>query len=73
MQPCGTNAAYARHLRNKEVACAKCLAAHAEAIRRHKHKDDDRELTQKAYLSSRKKPDGQIKPASLKRREQRAR
>lgn len=34
--PCGTEAAYQRHRRHKEDACAACLAAHAEHRRTHK-------------------------------------
>ena len=30
LQPCGTNAAYQRHLKYKQVACNRCLKAHAE-------------------------------------------
>lgn len=30
LRPCGTEAAYRRHHRNRQVACAACLRAHAE-------------------------------------------
>lgn len=30
LKPCGTNAAYARHIRNKEQPCPPCCEAHAK-------------------------------------------
>jgi hypothetical protein len=33
-QPCGTEAAYRRHWRNREPACEPCLDAHAAYCRR---------------------------------------
>lgn len=33
LKPCGTDAAYHRHIKKKELACQKCLDAHAEATR----------------------------------------
>lgn len=30
LRPCGTEAAYRRHLRRRELACETCLRAHAE-------------------------------------------
>lgn len=38
LQPCGTNAAYARHLRRGERPCPECCAAHAESVRQAKIK-----------------------------------
>jgi hypothetical protein len=35
-QPCGTDAAYRRHLRAGEPACAACLAAHAKRMRQYR-------------------------------------
>lgn len=32
LQPCGTPAAYRRHLRRKEERCPDCLRAHAEYV-----------------------------------------
>lgn len=33
LRPCGTQAAYDRHLRNDEEPCGLCKRAHADAIR----------------------------------------
>lgn len=47
LRPCGTDAAYKRHLRNGEVACGPCVAAHRVAIRawdRRTNKRPRREL-----------------------------
>lgn len=38
LKPCGTEAAYQRHLRNKEIACDDCLAAHRAKIQSDKRK-----------------------------------
>lgn len=39
LQPCGTNAAYHRHLSHDEVPCEPCLDAHrADARRRFGHR-----------------------------------
>lgn len=38
LQPCGTNAAYHRHLHNNETPCSRCKAAHAAHAReRRRH------------------------------------
>lgn len=39
LQPCGTRAAYSRHRKNGEEACAPCMAANREAGKdaRHAH------------------------------------
>jgi hypothetical protein len=46
--PCGTRAAYARHLYRGEKACAECLAANAAATRvvkeRHRRAKRERQL-----------------------------
>jgi len=36
LSPCGTNAAYARHLRRGQQPCPDCCAAHAEDTRNRK-------------------------------------
>lgn len=41
-QPCGTNAAYMRHLRNGEIACTPCLEAHAKEERGRNEQSNDR-------------------------------
>jgi hypothetical protein len=33
VKPCGTDAAYKRHLKNREVPCTPCTAAHTTAVR----------------------------------------
>lgn len=33
VKPCGTDAAYKRHLKNDEVPCGPCTDAHATAVR----------------------------------------
>lgn len=33
LSPCGTRAAYARHLRHKEVACEPCRKAHHDVLK----------------------------------------
>lgn len=48
MAPCGTPAAYRRHLRNGEEACAACRAAHDDANRARL--DGDRATRQVAVL-----------------------
>lgn len=35
VRPCGTEAAYRRHLRHGEAACLSCLAAHARYKQDH--------------------------------------
>ena len=34
LKPCGTDAAYSRHLKNKELACGPCLNAHSEEVKK---------------------------------------
>lgn len=36
LQPCGTQAAYRRHLRHREVSCVECCAAQAESQRKRR-------------------------------------
>lgn len=38
LQPCGTNAAYQRHVRAGEQACAPCLRANAERAARYAYR-----------------------------------
>lgn len=38
LKPCGTNAAYQRHRRNKEYPCTPCLEAHAADVKEAKGK-----------------------------------
>lgn len=38
VQPCGTDAAYRRHLRRRDVACTPCTRAHAAVNRRGQHR-----------------------------------
>lgn len=38
LQPCGTSAAYRRHLRNGERACPECCAANAAVTKIYKRK-----------------------------------
>lgn len=39
LKPCGTNAAYNRHIRKGELACDPCLAAHAAEQKRWSKKE----------------------------------
>lgn len=41
-KPCGTNAAYWRHIRNKERACLRCRIAHAADVQDWKLRDKAR-------------------------------
>lgn len=36
LQPCGTNAGYARHMRKKESPCLECYDAHALELQRYR-------------------------------------
>ena len=36
LQPCGTDAAYRRHLYNNEPACPACVEAHSDRVRKEK-------------------------------------
>lgn len=36
LQPCGTNAAYARHIKHGEVPCDACRAAHAADVAKYR-------------------------------------
>lgn len=36
-RPCGTEAAYRRHLRHEEATCGECRAANAAADRKRRH------------------------------------
>lgn len=38
MAPCGTNAAYMRHCKLKEVPCQKCCDAHAATLKAYRRK-----------------------------------
>ncbi|WP_156316592.1 hypothetical protein [Leucobacter japonicus] len=49
LKPCGTLAAYRRHLRNGESACAECLAAVAADKQR---RSDERRAAQAAQVRS---------------------
>lgn len=42
LKPCGTDAAYKRHLSNGEIACDQCLTAHRVAIRKWDRKANTR-------------------------------
>lgn len=42
LRPCGTDAAYKRHLTNDEVACDQCLAAHRIVVRKWDRKRNTR-------------------------------
>lgn len=37
LRPCGTDAAYSRHLFNKEIPCDPCTEAHAAAVKRRRN------------------------------------
>ena len=40
LQPCGTNAAYRRHLRHHEPPCRPCLDAHNQATKQSQEQPD---------------------------------
>lgn len=46
LQPCGTYAAYRRHLRHRETPCTDCCAAYAKWRREHR---PEREYTRGPY------------------------
>lgn len=50
LQPCGTPAAYRRHLRNGESACAECLAAVAK--QKQDRLDGDRDARKLSALAA---------------------
>lgn len=58
LKPCGTNAAYARHIRNHEIACDACLVAHAERraedVSRDPHYKEKRRRWNRSYRQRQK-------------------
>lgn len=79
LQPCGTNAAYARHKRNGEYPCEPCLAAHAAEVAKYQPpkklgKRCGTKAGYKKHLRHKETPCDKCKKAAAKhRRLQRAR
>jgi transposase len=53
LMPCGTNAAYARHIKNGELADAACLKAHAEERARWAANDPNHKEKRKQWNDAR--------------------
>lgn len=54
LKPCGTNAAYARHIRKGELACDACLRGHSERRAEDVAKDPNYKEKRKKWNQNRK-------------------
>lgn len=52
LKPCGTTAAYQRHLRRKEVPCAECRRANREWHRENRAADPKRRAKEADYQAA---------------------